>query len=278
MTLLVRDEEDLVRENIAYHLSQGVDFIVATDNGSVDGTPDILREYERQGCLRLLIETEDNYAQSRWVTRMARLASDVYGARFVINGDADEFWWPVTGTLKEHLAAVPPDIGALSVARTNFPPTPGGDGPFYERQVIREAASLNNRGMPLPGKVCHRGCGDVIVAQGNHSVSAPTLGETVADPGLIIFHFPLRTYRQFENKIAKGGAAYERNVEVSKEVGDTWRWLYTLYRQGGLERWYSEQLLRASDVPDGIREGRLIEDRRLQRHLRACDLTPTPAR
>ena len=276
MTLLVRDEEDLIRENIAYHLSQGVDFIIATDNGSVDGTTDILREYERPGCLRRLLEEEDNYAQSCWVTRMARFASEVYGARFVINGDADEFWWPATGTLKEHLNKVPPHIGALAVVRSNFPPTPREDGPFYDRQVIRERASLNNRGVPLPPKVCHRGCADVIVAQGNHSVSAPTIGEIAADPELIIFHFPLRTYRQLENKIAKGGAAYERNLEISKEVGETWRWLYALWRQGGLERWYAEQVLRAEDVFTGVREGRLIEDRRLQLRLRACDLTPKP--
>ena len=33
MTLLVRDEEDLIRENIAYHLSQGVDFIIINPGG-----------------------------------------------------------------------------------------------------------------------------------------------------------------------------------------------------------------------------------------------------
>jgi glycosyl transferase family 2 len=276
MTLLVRDERDIIRENIAYHLSQGVDFIIATDNGSVDGTSDILREYERQGCLRLLIEEGDTYAQSRWVTRMARMASEVYGARFVINSDADEFWWPATGTLKEHLTKVPSRIGGLSVVRTNFPPTPDESGFFYDRQVIRERVSLNGRGDPLPPKVCHRGCADVVVAQGNHSVSSPTLGKVAADPELTIFHFPLRTYRQLENKIAKGGAAYERNLEIPKEDGDAWRWLYGLYREGALERWYAGQLLRADDAADGVREGRLIEDRRLQLHLRATRRDSNP--
>jgi hypothetical protein len=269
MTLLVRDEQDIIRENIAYHLSQGVDFIIATDNGSVDGTTDILREYERQGCLRLLIEEEDTYAQSRWVTRMARMASEVYTARFVIHSDADEFWWPATGTLKEHFTKVPSQVGGLSVARTNFPPTTGEDGFFYDRQVIRERASLNSRGVPLLPKVCHRGCPDVVVAQGNHRAWSPTLGEFADEPELMIFHFPLRTYGQLENKIAKGGAAYERNREVPKQIGETWRWLYGLYREGALERWYAEQLLRADAAGGGVREGRLIEDRRLQLHLRA---------
>ena len=37
MTLLVKNEVDIVRQNIVFHLRQGVDFIIATDNISVDG-------------------------------------------------------------------------------------------------------------------------------------------------------------------------------------------------------------------------------------------------
>ena len=36
MTLLVRDEEDIVRENLDFHLAQGVDEVIVTDNGSED--------------------------------------------------------------------------------------------------------------------------------------------------------------------------------------------------------------------------------------------------
>ena len=36
MTLLLRDEEDIVRENLDFHLAQGVDRVIVTDNGSED--------------------------------------------------------------------------------------------------------------------------------------------------------------------------------------------------------------------------------------------------
>ena len=48
MTLLVRDEEDVLAANLDFHFAQGVDFVIATDNLSVDRTPQILRDYERR--------------------------------------------------------------------------------------------------------------------------------------------------------------------------------------------------------------------------------------
>jgi hypothetical protein len=43
MTLLVRDEQDILRENLDFHLANSVDEIVLMDNRSVDGTADIAR-------------------------------------------------------------------------------------------------------------------------------------------------------------------------------------------------------------------------------------------
>ena len=105
MTLLVRNEADIVDAQIAFHLSAGVDFVIATDNRSDDGTTEILERYERAGFLRLLREDGDDMRQDEWVTRMARIAATDLDADWVINSDADEFWWPRGGDLKDVLAA-----------------------------------------------------------------------------------------------------------------------------------------------------------------------------
>ena len=42
ITLLVRDERDAIRANLEYHLAQGADLAIVTDNGSVDETQEIV--------------------------------------------------------------------------------------------------------------------------------------------------------------------------------------------------------------------------------------------
>jgi len=115
MTLLVRDEKDIIQKNIEFHLSKGVDFIIATDNGSIDGTRDILLEYQKRGVLELIDEEEQNYAQAEWVNRMGKIAYEKYGADIIFHCDADEFWLPKSGNLKEEIMNSNCDIQAVKV-------------------------------------------------------------------------------------------------------------------------------------------------------------------
>ena len=62
MTLLVRDEADVIEQNLEHHLAQGVDAFIVTDNGSLDDTLPILRRYEQRGLLELIEEPAQTYA------------------------------------------------------------------------------------------------------------------------------------------------------------------------------------------------------------------------
>jgi hypothetical protein len=260
MTLLVRDEADIIASNIEFHLDQGVDFIIATDNLSVDGTTDILRAYERRGVLRYIHQADDDYAQYRWVTAMARLACAEFAADWVINNDADEFWCPGSDNLKQVLNSVPLSCDALAAMRVNFRPRPMAEGDFFaDAMIVRERQSSNARGDPLPDKVCHRAFADIEVEQGNHSVRRNDRA-LVAEPSSIkILHFPMRSYPQFANKIIKGGAAYERNT-LPEEVGSTWRHLYKLWQHGQLEAYYQALVADDEEIDRGLREGRFVID------------------
>lgn len=268
MTLLVRDEADIIPSNIDFHLDRGVDFVIATDNLSVDGATDILRSYERQGVLHYIHQSDDDFSQARWVTHMARLASVEFGADWVINNDADEFWWPEQGDLKRILNAVPSSCDAVSARRVNFLPRPMREGDFFaDTMIVREHQSLNALGGPLPHKICHRAYCDIEVQQGNHEVNRHGRALAAAAGPITVLHFPMRSYRQFANKIVKGGAAHDRNKELPIEMGATWRYLYGLYQRGELEAYYQASVADDEAVARGLRDGNLVRDERLRAAL-----------
>ena len=129
LTLLCRNEIDIIDSMIRFHLGHGVDCIVATDNGSNDGTRECLQHYVHSGKLLLIDQPESTHDQAVWVSVMARMATEQLAADWLIHSDADEFWWPLNGDLKTTLQAVPPGVQALTVGRTNFLPPPQGFRP-----------------------------------------------------------------------------------------------------------------------------------------------------
>ena len=113
MTLKVRDEADIIEDNLRYHRAQGVDFFVVADTGSTDGTVEILEPYERAGIVRLeRIGRGIHDMKEGGEAEITRIAGEM-GADWVIHNDADEFWWPLTGDLKEALAAIPDRYGHI---------------------------------------------------------------------------------------------------------------------------------------------------------------------
>ena len=270
MTLLIRDEEDVLRANLDFHLSQGVDFFIVTDNRSVDGSKDILMEYQKRGLLHYMYESEDNYNQHKWVTRMARMAAVEYRADWVINNDADEFWWPsVHASLKEAIESVDRTHTVIEANRVNFVPLEKTfeRTKFYEEMIYREVRSFNPLGVPLPPKQAHKASDRIVVHQGNHCVEG--LEKKVIKHDLIeIFHFPIRSEMQLLNKIAKGGAAYERNNELPQEVGNTWRKLYErLRKDGNLDHYLSTHIYDESKLQESFQNKLIVEDTRLKQHL-----------
>ena len=276
MTLLCRDEEDIIDTTVRFHLAHGVDHILITDNGSKDGTGRILQELHATGRVSLLFESIHNLDQSVWVTRMARMAKTQLGADWVINGDADEFYWPAGGDLRRELATVPADVTALRVPRTNFlPPIAGSpeDSPFYKNQLIRECKSKNSLGGPLSPKVCHRGHSEIVVKDGNHGVSLGGIPlEAPSIQGIDILHYPVRSLYQFSKKIRDGTEALCRNDRINHRIGETWRHVYNEYwKKGRMEEYYSGLQLTSAERARLLEGGDLIYDERLMRAMMRHD-------
>ncbi|MFC1669940.1 glycosyltransferase family 92 protein [Spirochaetota bacterium] len=263
MTLLVKDEQDIIRENIEFHKSQGVDFFIVTDNRSTDDTSKILKKYESQGILKYIYE-EKYRDQSPWVTQMARMAYIIYDADWIINNDADEFWWPQQGNLKETFQKIPAQYNLLRAQRHNFIPVHEYTPPFFRHMVYREKISLNPIGKPLPAKVAHRGFEQIKVAPGNHMVDG-IKNPRIFDGSIEIFHFPIRDYEQLVRKTVSIGEAYERNKTQSDSIGIARRTVYKEYRRNGntLQNYYSQKIYDKNRINKEIESGSIVEDSQL---------------
>jgi hypothetical protein len=268
LTLLVRDEADIVEPTLLHHLELGVAHVVATDHRSTDGTTEILRRFEDDGVLTLVREESEQLRQSDWVTRMARFAATELQAEWVMHADADELWWPRDGSLADVLGAVPGRYGALRGLWRNFVPRPDDGRSFFERMTVRRrpAAELTDP-FHAQVKVVHRAHPDVVVTQGNHDALGPPLPLVREWLPFEILHFPVRGREQARRKfqVARDAGRRSPGTSVPQHTDAAAR---ALEAQGD-EAFYDAMVVDDEAVRRGLESGELTLDTRARDRLRA---------
>jgi hypothetical protein len=270
LTVLARDEADIIDAQVAFHLNAGVDFVIATDNASEDGTTEILESYARQGCLHLIREPAEGLRQGEWVTRMARLAAREFGADWVINSDADEFWWPRGASVKDVLEAVPEEYGVVNAFWRSFVPRPDDGAFFAERMTARlsSPAPINDpRSFYRPvTKIAHRADPEVIVGRGNHDLVRSDLRTLPTWHPLEVLHFPQRSRAQWARKVELQGDAFTKHIA---RTGTGYHLTsYEALRQGRIDEQYDSMVIDDVDLERGLEEETLVVDTRLRDALR----------
>lgn len=262
MTLLVKDEEELLEHNLQFHHAMGVDGFIITDNNSSDATPSIIEKYRRKGwVLECIRETSSGYEQKRWVDRMVMLAKMRYGADWVINADADEFWWTPLGSLKEEMVRAKGNVLTTEM-RVVYPheerPWTSWEEtvraiPPAERDMI--GLSRHTIFAPNRPKVAHRTDGYIHIAMGNHKVAM--LPRRRCKSGILIYHYMWHGHDHFLRKVVNGGKELEKHS--SRHGGRHWRELYAIYKSGRIEEEY--QRIFAPNRIEWLRnQGYLIAD------------------
>ena len=267
MTLLARDEADIVDEQIKFHLNAGVDFVIATDNLSQDGTTEILESYAKAGQLHLIREDGEYLQQAEWITRMGRLAATEFGADWVIHSDADEFWWPRGDSLKEVLASIPSRYGIVRALLRHFVPRPEDGSSFAERMTVRMSTSapINDpRSLFRPNlKIIHRADPTVNVSIGaQRLIDSPFVPLRGWYP-IEFFHFPVRSLEQCERKYS------HQETGPGQTPSPYYDRVRSLIEQGRLEEVYAPLVVDEEALEQGLEQGSLVVDTRLRDALRA---------
>lgn len=282
MTLIVRDEADVIEQNLRLHRALGVDGFFVLDNGSTDGTAEVLKRWSDAGIAHVTTDAEATTDEifREWQTRLARLAIDEIGADWLIHNDADEFWWPLEGNLRTVFERLERDVAGVLAPRFEFPPI-AGSGTWPERMTVRE------RRATVRPKLAHRAVSDVRVGPGSHHVISESLGlePTAGRPSmrglrrrpeqprliapalefpLAIWHVPLRSLEQLRNRLEIG-------LRVAGSTGAPAladRISGVLENDGAATRW-AEIALDEEAVRAGLQSGRLASETGLRELLEA---------
>lgn len=228
---MVKDEADIIEASVR-HMAAQVDLVIVADNGSTDGTREILEGLP----VSLLNDPDPAYYQAAKMTALAHRARKA-GATWVVPFDADEVWLPREAeTIAEQLDAAPAEASAFEALIFNHVDTPEGFG--------------WRRTLPLPlRKVAARTAPDLEIGPGNHTASYRSAPQPLAvREQLEIRHYPYRSPEQFIRKVRNGCAAYAE-TDLPEEFGKHWRDYGRLLEEGGeaaLQEhyrrwWYAEQ-------------------------------------
>ncbi|MGE0462984.1 MAG: glycosyltransferase family 2 protein [Vicinamibacterales bacterium] len=268
----VKDEVELIGASIKHLRQIGVDHIIVADAGSTDGTLDVLEDERRAGGVLVAhvdpATVVDYDTESAHTMALARES----GADWVLFMDADEFFIPATGSLKDcrHLR----DADVIVADRFNVVVTPDhllmpailaprhyAHLSLFTRQVPDFRRYMDERPhasfvtvRPGPKVMARPSVADALVP-GGHDVHASGARRAVATD-LIVAHVPFTTEDRFERKVAN----------IRKEVamrpayfagGYAWHWRRwaEMTAPGALEAEFARQITDEPAIAGLRREG-----------------------
>lgn len=266
MTLLVKNEIDVIEANIRTHAMLGVKAFAVMDNGSTDGTREKLDELSREYEILIIDRPDQTYRQAAWMAELAETAAEKLGADRVISNDADEFWIPDAGQRLDDV------IGryenpVLTVKRKNmalcddafqsgyrfFDARYCVEHPvFYGNHVSSE--NVNMILTKISPKTIVNPHGLIRLKGGNHKALhvgnfldyTRHYDQIKMVEGLVVYHFPVRSYSAFEANILNRKTLLESVPNV--KMGNHYRRWVELYREGRLKEEFGRFVLSETDL------------------------------
>ena len=245
MNYLIKNEVDIILDNIKVHSQLGADCFVIIDNGSTDGTRELLDSVKDQYEMIVIDRPLLDYQQSNWKTEMAKTAARKLGADWSIANDADEFWIPKDGNLKTEMVSsgsilecprynILFDREAFDAEAPYYTQTNRVQYPInYPKGIQCAQPNLSIMMGNIHGKVAVRSRGLLRVKGGNHR-AWHALGwlNSKKSENIDIYHYPIRSKAKFIQNIENRKALLDAGVS---KMGDHYRRWVAMSQDGSIE-------------------------------------------
>jgi hypothetical protein len=263
------DEADCIGECIDHHLAIGFDKIFVTDLGSLDGSLEIVKSFEKSGRVKLLFGSQ-NLLEDQWPRRMLRHAIEDIHPDFIAHIDPDEFWLPSRRNIKCLKDLESADI--LTVTRYNAAQSKESlttdrnlrSEDMLQQLVYVERLPLAAECPPLTPlyaasigpKVMHKGV-DLEVGLGWHNVNALNMSAPIKPEDVVILHYPLTSYKRFENKVNNIMGYFEANPHLPPALAWHWRRMVKAAVDGELQQEWEAQSLTNAEIELQLQQGKI---------------------
>jgi glycosyltransferase involved in cell wall biosynthesis len=230
----VRNEFDNIEFTIYHHLQQGLDFILVSDNGSTDGTLEVLRDLSKKYDNIILFEDDGPFHQSATQTFLAREAYKL-GCDWVVPFDGDELWLS-QNSIKKDLESI--TASSIKIEIQNFVQKTEHSNKIYAdvqwkipsyaqnaTQYEIENKIKSNVELPWTPKHIIRTSENLIIHAGAHQYENQDQN-CIVDNRFIIFQVPIRSY---EHLVRKG----EQGIRL-KESGYSYTHGWECHRWGDM--------------------------------------------
>ncbi|QNT79061.1 glycosyltransferase family 2 protein [Entomobacter blattae] len=241
--LMVKNEADVISENLWWLYFIGVRRFIVINNKSTDNTGELVKDFQKYADHVEVIIIDDPiiaHYQSEKTTSAYVMANLLWpDLRWIIPVDADEFFIPQNSL--ETLDSVPETIDAVVVTKLIH-----CHYSFYKPSTaltnLLQEMAYRCPLFAVPPKIVVRAHLEAHIAQGNHFIKKKT--QEVAhytgglSYGLYIREFPNRSFEYFLDKIRNGARAImeARKHHPERSIGgEHWLEYYTIYQQQGLE-------------------------------------------
>lgn len=263
----VKNEEELIERCIDHLFTIGVDDVIVEDYGSTDSTLEILKKYSSNSLKIVNFDESQDTNEKDWGNNEAAIIQST-GADWVLLLDADEFWLPRTGSIRDTLENSTASVITvnrynvpLGLHGTYFPDALSPD--FYAHMMcyVRGVDNLQGtlsttdsfawiNGVPVP-KIVVRPHDISRIAAGHHFAFDHNERRFPAHltDDIVIAHLPFSSYDRFQRKVENIRQSIELQPSYhSRSTGWHWKRWIEIDNDGKLRSEFNRQIVSESDI------------------------------